>query len=178
MTDDSKGRATPSRKEAEAARRAQMKQPITRKERTKRQRQRNDEQRARQREAMRAGHGPDLPARERGPVRAFDRDYVDRRWTFNELLLPILLVVLVISFAATPTTALLTVVVYVVSFTFAVIDSIRLARGLKKGLRERFSDSQLGGDVAYVLIRSTQPRFVRLPKPTIRRGEPLREHYR
>jgi hypothetical protein len=53
-----------------------------------------------------------------------------------------------------------------------------LARGLKKELRQRFADSQLGGDVAYALMRSTQMRFLRLPKAVIARGEPLKEHYR
>lgn len=169
MTDDNKGRATPSRKQAEAARRAQMKPVVTRKERAKRDRQRIEQQRAKQREALRTGKGPNLPIRDQGPVRAFVRDYVDARWTINEFLLPILIVTLLISFAGTTWSAILTVWIYATAFALVALDSLRLRHGLKKALRAEFDESQLRGDVFYGFVRSTQMRFLRLPKPTSKR---------
>lgn len=169
MTDENKGRATPSRKDAEAARRAQMKPAVTRKERVKRDRARIDKQRLAQREALRTGKGPNLPIRDQGPVRAFVRDYVDGRWTVNEFLLPILIITLLISFAATTTSAVLTMVIYATTFALVVLDSLRLRHGLKKALRAEFDESQLRGDVFYGFVRSTQMRFLRLPKPTTKR---------
>lgn len=179
MTDDSgstggKGRPTPSRREAEAARKAEMKRPLSRKEQSERQRQARAEIRRKQQESIKAGEGKYLPARDQGPVRRYVRDYVDARWNFGEFLLPILLIILALSLVATRTgaawagrasTAFWTATVIVV-----VVDSWRLTRGVKKGVKARFGDDQTRGVRFYALLRSTQLRRFRLPKPGVPRG--------
>ena len=45
---------------------------------------------------MRTGDERYLPARDKGPVRRFIRDYVDSRFSFIELLIPLMLVVLIL----------------------------------------------------------------------------------
>jgi Flp pilus assembly protein TadB len=173
-----KGRATPSRKEAEAARKKAMKPALTRKEQLKREREARATIRQRQQEAMRGSSGSDeryLPARDRGPVRRVARDYVDRRRTFAEYLLP----VLIIAFVATlvPPIATVAVLVWVVWTALFIVDEIVMIRGLKKEIRRRFPDESTRGITLYVLLRSTQMRRLRLPKAQIPRNAPLPDHY-
>ena len=82
---------TPSRKEAEAARKKALKPPMTRKEQIQRDREARRTIRQRQQEALRTGDDKFLPLRDRGPIKRFARDYVDRRRLVAEYLLPILL---------------------------------------------------------------------------------------
>ena len=58
---------TPSRKEAEAARKRAMKTPMTRKEQMKREREARAQIRERQQAALKSGDEKYLPLRDRGP---------------------------------------------------------------------------------------------------------------
>ena len=93
-----KGRPTPTRKEAEAAARARAKVPRTRKEQMAAQRAARGETSQKMRQAMKTGDERYLPARDRGPVRRFLRDYVDARFSFIELMVPLLIVSMVLSY--------------------------------------------------------------------------------
>lgn len=178
-TEAGKGRPTPSRKEAEAARKKQMKVPMTRKEQAKRERAAREEIRLKQRQALKSGDEKYLPARERGPVRKFARDYVDRRWNFAEFLLVFLLIILVLSLVNTGAQY---GIIATFSYTFVIfgtiIDEVILVRGLRKQLKQRFSPDETRGTVAYAVLRSTQLRRFRLPKPQVKRGETLSDRYR
>ena len=96
-TPSAKGRTTPSRKEAEEARKRAMKTPMTRKEQMKREREARAQIRERQQAALKSGDEKYLPLRDRGPVRRFTRDYIDRRYVIAEFLLPILVVSFVVT---------------------------------------------------------------------------------
>lgn len=171
-----KGGPTRSRKEAEAARKAQMKRPLTRRERAERERRRRSGARDRQREAlMGTGSSADLPSRDRGPSRALARDLVDRRRTVAEFMLPILLVILVMSFF--PAASTLVFSLWTVTILATVLDEVWLVVSLKRELKRRFSKAERRGAVLYAVLRSTQLRRMRLPKPTIAIGQPLPEHY-
>jgi hypothetical protein len=178
--DARKGRPTPSRNEALAARKKQMKVPMTRKEQVKRERAARDEIRVRQRAALNNGDERYLPARDQGPVRRFTRDFVDRRRNVAEYLLPFLLVVLVLSFVAqgSETGTAITFFIYPVMLAGTVVDEVLLARGLKKGLLARFGAESVKGQTMYAVLRSTQLRRFRLPKPQVKRGEKLSDTYR
>jgi hypothetical protein len=131
-TEAGKGRRTPTRKEAEAARKKQMKVPVTRKEQAKRDRARNEEIRLKQREALKTGDEKYLPARERGPVRKFCRDYVDRRWNVAEFLLPFLavaVVAIIVGSQSSTVQTLLTAVAYPIAILATVIDELFSRRG-------------------------------------------------
>ena len=181
-TEAGKGRATPSRKEAEAARKKQMKTPTTRKEQAKRERAAREALRVKQREALKNGDERYLPAREQGPVRRFSRDYVDRRWNVAEFLLPFLVVLLLFFMVAgsmsPKVTDALTVFVYPVVILATVFDEIFMVRGLKKQIRARFGDDAVKGTTTYAVLRSTQLRRFRLPKVQVKRGETLSDNYR
>jgi Flp pilus assembly protein TadB len=172
---DAKGRKTPSRKEAEAARKRAMKTPLTRKEQMKREREARSQIRQRQQSALKTGDDKYLPLRDRGPVRRFTRDYIDRRRVVAEYLLPILVVSFVIT--TIPAVAGIGLFLWLLVTVLTVVDEFLLIRGLKKALRRRFPDESLKGTTMYVLLRSTQLRRFRLPKPQIARGAPLPERY-
>ena len=71
--------------------------PTDRKEAAKRQRDARRADMARQREALASGDERYLPARDKGPVRRFARDYVDSRFCVAEFFLPLAVVILVLS---------------------------------------------------------------------------------
>lgn len=181
-TEARKGRPTPSRKEAEAARKKQMKTPMTRKELAQRERARRDEVRGRQREALKNGDEKYLPAREQGPVRRFTRDYVDRRRNFAEYLLPFLVVLLVLFAVAgsisDSASTILTAFVYPFLIVGTILDEVVMVRGLKRELKARFGSDAIKGSTTYAILRSTQLRRFRLPKPQVKRGEVLGTTYR
>ncbi len=181
-TEAGKGRATPSRKEAEAARKARLKAPVSRKDQVKRERAAREEIRTKQREAMKTGDEKYLPARERGPVRGFARDFVDRRRNIGELLIPFLFLILVFMFVAgaaghSEWTNYATTLVYPIVILGVVTDVIVLSRTLRKQLKARFEPDETKGTIAYAILRSMQLRRMRLPKPQIKHGAPMKAKY-
>lgn len=180
-TEAGKGRATPSRKQAEAARRQQMKVPVSRKDQAQRQRTAREAQRSKQREALRTGEEKYLPPRDQGPVRRFARDYVDRRWNVGEFVIVFLLAVLVLGFVASATgqswAAYGTTLIYPFIIVGVLVDEFRMVRGLRRELRARFDPSETSGTTSYAVFRTMQLRRTRLPKAQLKHGEPLRERY-
>ena len=97
-----KGRPTPKRALAQTQRRSVTNTPTTRKEAAKRQRDERRTQMAKQREAMASGDERYLPARDKGPVRKFARDFVDSRFCIAEYFLPLAVIILVLSIVRIP----------------------------------------------------------------------------
>lgn len=176
-TPGNKGRATPSRKEAEAARKKAMKTPVTRKEQLKREREARSQIRERQQSAMRTGDERFLPLRDRGPVKHLTRDYIDRRWVVGEFLLPLLVIAFITTTLNNPVLVRIGTIVWLGTTLLFILDEIRLVRGVKKELARRFPDENKRSITLYVLLRSTQIRRFRLPKAQIERGAPLPERY-
>ena len=168
-----KGRPTPSRKEAEAARKARLKPTGDRKALARRKRQQRTEQREKMRQAMVTGDQKNLPARDRGPVRAFCRDLVDSRYNVAEYLLPLLVLILVLSMI--PSLVGVQFVLWMVTIVATTTDTIWLWVRTRRELRKRFPSGETRGAVAYTLLRSSQLRRLRLPKPRVARGQPLPE---
>ena len=96
---DGKGRPTPSRREAEAAAKARAKVPRDRKEQARAQRAARSESSQSVRAAMKAGDERYYLPRDQGPVRRFIRDFVDSRFSFIELMIPLLLVTMVLGYS-------------------------------------------------------------------------------
>ncbi|MFD9128293.1 DUF3043 domain-containing protein [Kitasatospora sp. NPDC059571] len=166
-----KGRPTPKRSEAEASRRTRVTVPKDRKEAARQSRERMRTAREKQRTALLEGDERYLPARDKGPVRRFARDYVDSRWSLAEFFLPYAVVVLVLSILRVPALQLLSTLLFVVFFVLVILDFARIGLGLRKALRERFPNDNTRGAVAYALMRTLQMRRLRLPKPLAKRGE-------
>ncbi|MEU5085951.1 DUF3043 domain-containing protein [Streptomyces sp. NPDC021356] len=166
-----KGRPTPKRSEAQSQRRSVAQTPTNRKEAAKRQREDRRVQMERQRQALASGDERYLPARDKGPVRKFARDFIDSRFNIAEWFLPMAVVILVLSMVRVGYLQNIALLLWLVVIVLIVLDSLASGLRLKKRLAERFPDQSRKGAVAYGLMRSLQMRRLRLPKPQVKRGE-------
>lgn len=169
-----KGRPTPSRRAAEAARKTRMTPPKSRREANKRMRQRRYEERSKAQAALRSGDERYLPARDQGRVRRFVRDFVDVRLNVAEFLLPLLVVILVLGVVGSPG---LQGMLWIVTILATALDTCYLVYRLKRDIRIRFPDDVTKGAVLYGVLRSSQLRRLRLPKAQVERGATLPERY-
>ncbi|MCB5182093.1 DUF3043 domain-containing protein [Streptomyces antimicrobicus] len=166
-----KGRPTPKRAVAQSQRRAVAASTGDRKEDAKRARERRRVELAKQREAMASGDERYLPARDKGPVRRFVRDYVDSRFSVAEMFLPLAVVILVLSMIRQPAIQNIALLLWLGVIALIIVDSIGLFIRLRKALAARFPDQPKRGAAAYGLMRTLQMRRLRLPKPQVKRGE-------
>ncbi|MFC8919479.1 DUF3043 domain-containing protein [Streptomyces sp. NPDC047821] len=166
-----KGRPTPKRSEAQTQRRRAQTVPTDRKEAMRRQREARRADLAKQRQALAGGDERYLPARDKGPVRRYVRDFIDSRFCVAEFFLPLAVVILILS--SLPNTQLknIALLLWMAVIALIILDSIGIWLRVKKQLNERFPDEPKRGAVAYGLMRSLQLRRLRLPKPQVKRGE-------
>lgn len=166
-----KNRPTPRRRDQEAARRKPLVQ-TDRKAARDRDKQARREAALKQRQAMVTGDDAHLPPRDKGPVRRYVRDYVDARWNLGEFLLPIMLVVLALSFLRNPAVfAAVSVAVYVLIFA-AAVDAWLMWRRLKPRIVAKFgADKIVRGLAMYAVMRGFQIRRARMPRPMVSRGQ-------
>jgi hypothetical protein len=165
-----KGRPTPSRKEAEAAARERAKGTMDKKAAQKQMRERRAESNSKVRQGMRTGEERYLPARDKGPVRRFIRNYVDARVSVAEFLLPLLLVIMAMQYSGVGDLVSFSVVLWEVTLFLVAIDTVWLMFRLKRALRAKFPDESLKGTTFYTLLRALQLRWLRMPKPQVRVG--------
>ena len=92
-----KNRPTPSRREQESARKRPL-VPTDRKAAAGQSRDAARLARTKQRAALLSGDESALPARDKGPVRRYIREVVDSRLNIGEFMLPIMFVVLALTF--------------------------------------------------------------------------------
>lgn len=149
---------TPTRKQAEAARRERLTKQVSKKEAARMQRA----------ERMKA-----VQARDNTPEKALLRDYIDSRRNVGEFLLPGLVVILGASFlySILPNITLVSTVLMYVFILVVLLDSFLMWRGFKKVLAERLPRSSTRGLLFYGMNRSIQIRRFRMPAPRIKRGE-------
>ena len=164
-----KGRATPSRREREAANRRPL--VITDRKAARRDsRSRAAEGRERARVGMANGEERYLPARDRGPQRRYARDMLDSRFTIGEFLIPVFVVFFVATLFA-PRAAWLFLPLYGF-LAVAVIDALVRAAIIRRRLAARYGADQVQrGLNMYVVMRSAQFRGLRMPKPQVKRGQ-------
>jgi hypothetical protein len=176
---DGKGRPTPKRSEAEKMRKKRMTPPRDRKQAAALQRERMRAEREKRMQAMKTGDERYLPARDRGPVRHFVRDFVDARRSAAEFLLPLLVVILALSFVPRSVTWAVnaTVTLWMLTIVLTALDSVFLVWRLSRALKARFPDTSTRGAKFYGLLRSSQMRFLRMPKPQVKVGQPLQDRY-
>lgn len=164
-----KNRPTPTRAEREAAR----KRPLVAD--TKEARARAKSELAAQREKARIGmaNGDEryLPARDKGPQRRFVRDFVDAGWHIGELVMPLMIVVILLSLIPNPAIVYYGFIGLWVFILFVIGDMIITGTRVKKLGTQKWGDRREKGLGWYAAMRTIQMRFMRLPKPQVRRGE-------
>lgn len=134
-----KGRPTPKRSQAQSSRRSVANTSTTRKEASKRQREERRTAMERQRQALASGDERYLPARDKGPVRRFARDFVDSRFNIAEFFLPMAVVILVLSMVRVASLQNVALLLWLVVIVLIVLDSFVTSFRLKKQLNERFA---------------------------------------
>jgi len=176
---EGKGRPTPTRKEAEAAARARAKASAqggrggrggSRAERAA--------QAARVREAMRTGDDRYMPARDKGPVRRFVRDWVDCRFTLTEIILPILIVAMFMSYTGSRRLMYTGEALVLLLILAAAVNLVFYRIALLREVRRRFPEATTKGLTYYMGMRMLQVRFLRMPKPQVKMGTTLPDTYR
>ena len=165
-----KGHPTPTRKEAEAARRQRARAPMDKKAAQKLLRERRAESNAKMREGMRRGDERYLPARDQGPVKRFIRDFVDARLSIAEFLLPLLVIVMVLQYSGSKEMVAFGSNLMSVTLLVVLADTTWMVFRLKRALRAKFPDENLKGTTFYTLMRTIQLRWLRLPKPKVKIG--------
>ncbi|WP_253206281.1 DUF3043 domain-containing protein [Curtobacterium aetherium] len=164
-----KGRPTPSRREREAANRRPIVGNSPADKKAARARLNSDRERARV--GMANGEERYLPAKDRGEQRRFIRDFIDARWNVGEVMMPVLVLFLLVGFIAAQTAAasysLLFVWAFVVLF---VLDCVVLWFAMRRRFTAAGQALQRG-TFLYILTRAWQLRFLRLPKPQVKRGQ-------
>ncbi len=173
-----KGKATPSRREAEAAARARAKVPRTRKEMMQAQRAARSESSMSVRAAMKAGDERYYLPRDKGPVRRFLRDFVDSRFSFIELMIPLLIVTMILGYSGSARLASIGNTVLLGTILLVIVDMVVLRWKVRRELARRFPDEPLKGTTYYAITRALQMKFMRLPKAKVKIGQELPEHYR
>ncbi|MGK2348621.1 DUF3043 domain-containing protein [Actinomyces sp. W5033] len=174
-----KGRPTPKRKDAQA-RGLHPVVPTDRKAAKREQRARQDAAWERQRIAMVTGDDRYLPARDKGPVRRYIRDYIDARWCLGELFLPasLLMLLVIVGLSLRSTTTMAVVSFWVLTAVYgllalALVDAVWCWYRLRGQLQEKFGREQVRatGMIAwYVFGRCFTTRRWRQPKPQVARG--------
>ena len=181
-----KGRPTPKRREAEGRRRGPVPPPprTTRealrrnrgsKEERKELAAKRREMRVRQRERMMAGDEKMLPARERGPVKAYVRDLIDSRRNLLGLFMPLALIVVFAMFAPSLALRYYATLLCLVILVAMVLEAVFNGRKFAKLARVKFPKEQISGLSIgwYTFSRSSQIRKLRIPKPRVTPGDKI-----
>lgn len=166
-----KGAPTPTRREREAA----LQRPLVpgdRKQANKDARAKMSLAREKARVGMAAGEERFLPERDKGAQRRFTRDWVDARFNVGEFMIPIMFIVIILTFLPDLTVQSVGILVLWAFFAAAVLDCIWLSMRLKAKIKERFNvDAAQKGTAWYASMRALQLRVMRLPKPQVKRGQ-------
>lgn len=154
---------TPSRRDAEAARRQRLNPTLSPKEAKKRQRQLDQ---VKQRQAM--------EAQDASPARSLVRDVVDSRWNLGEILLPVLILGLAVGLIPVVQQYNGILLALVWGYMAAVIvDAWLMWRRVKRLAGERIPSESLKGCLTFGLNRQLTSRRRRRPAPRVKIGEAI-----
>ncbi|MGB4137441.1 MAG: DUF3043 domain-containing protein [Microbacterium sp.] len=164
-----KGRPTPKRADQEAARRRPL--VADTKEARAAAKAELQARRDRARIGMERGEDKYLPARDKGPQRRWVRDYVDAGWHLSEWVMAMMLVVIVLALVQIPQVQVYSMVGLWIFMFVAILDMVVLGWRVKRKAAAKFGDRREKGLGWYAAMRALQMRFMRLPKPQVKRGE-------
>jgi len=156
-----KGRPTPKRRDARKRRRNAT--PTNRKEAAAMRRQKLREQRGLQRKALQTGEERYLPPRDQGPAKKLAREYVDGRFTLGQIFF--IMVIVLFGTAFVQAIAGYANAFLLLLFVLVMIDSVRVGRGAKRAVVEKYGEKEAVGITPYAMVRAMQPRRLRRPPP-------------
>ena len=127
---------------------------------------------------MKTGDERYFMPRDKGPERRFVRDFVDSRFSFIELMIPLLIVSMILGYSGNPAMANLSSLVLMATIVLIVFDMVFLRLRLRRELDARFPNETHKGTTYYAITRALQMRFMRLPKAQVKIGQRLPDTYR
>lgn len=163
-----KGRPTPSRRDAEAARKQRLGAlPADPKaaRRAEREAQRSGYDRSRQ--ALKSGDERYYPVRDKGPARAFVRDYVDGRFRLLELLMPLVVISWLTLVTGQSRVIVVGQLVMEIVVVVGLLLGVWLSYRVKRAVSAEFGPDDVRGTGFYAFSRALMPRFMRQPKPKL-----------
>jgi Protein of unknown function (DUF3043) len=169
-----KGRPTPKRSDVERRRRQPYTAPpADKKASAAQQRERRRTEQKRRMDAMRRGEEWALPSRDRGPVKALARDYIDsRRLIISEYILFAVFALILVAFtlgAAKKSSLILYVEIGIV--VLIALEALYHATRVRSLAKHRFPGQPTRGLVWYIAKRSIRLRSSRIPPARVTRGE-------
>jgi hypothetical protein len=165
-----KGRPTPKRSESERRRRP-FTAPGDRKQANRQYRDRQRQERTRRQQGMQRGEQWALPPRDRGPVKALARDYVDSRRRLSEFYMYGLLVLLALLFVRNALVQSIVPLLVLIAVMIMLVEGIFIGRRVRTLAEERLPGESTRGVRLYAAMRALQIRRLRMPKPRIKPGE-------
>lgn len=167
-----KGRPTPKRSESERSRRNPYVTPGDKKAASSQSRDRDRTDRARKYEAMKRGEEWALAGRDKGPIKALTRDYVDSKRRISEYYMYILILMFIALFGLrSASSKSLVYYVVVVLAVLIVIEGWFTTRAVRKIAATRYPGVGTRGITLYAIMRSMQIRRLRMPTPRIKPGD-------
>jgi DUF3043 family protein len=166
-----KGKPTPKRSEAERRRRQPYTAPSDRKEANRQYRQREREARSRKLQGMQKGEQWALPPRDRGPVKALARDYVDSRRRLSEFYMYGLVVLLVMLFVHSAVVQSIVPLLVMAAVLIMLVEGIFIGYRVRAIAAERLPGEETRGVRMYAAMRALQIRKLRMPRPRIKPGD-------
>ena len=174
-----KGRPTPRRKDQQA----KNLHPVVPKNRAAAKREARAARDAawkRQNEAMITGEEKYLPSREKGPIKRYIRDFVDARFNLGEYFMPLIFVLLIISFGFSrilphyPLVSFYTVLAMNGYLLLAIADAVWCWARLRRRLTAKFGQERVkdeGTILFYIMSRCFMLRRWRRPAALVSRGQ-------
>src|SRR5579875_3322019 len=132
---------------------------------------RSEAERGRRYEAMKRGEDWALQPRDRGPVKALARDYVDAHRRLSEYYMYVMVALIVLLFIRTKSIQAIAEPIALVLILFMIIDAIILRLRLKRLVAERLPGQSARGATMYAVMRALQIRKMRVPAPRVRPGD-------
>lgn len=162
VTRAAKKGATPTRKEAEAARMQRLHPNLSPKDQRKADRRAKFESQQQMWDKV-----------ERSPERQLLRDYVDARWTVAEFMMPAMILIMALMMVTMNSTTWSAYVAFGLwgIFILAIINIAVMWRSYKRLLAERHPGTPTKGLLMYMINRAMMIRRFRRPGPRISRGE-------
>ena len=119
---------------------------------------------------MQRGEQWAMPPRDRGPVKALARDYVDSRRRLSEFYMYGLLVLLALLFVRVPLVQSLVPVLVLAAVLVMLVEGIFIGRRVRALAEKRLPGESTQGVRLYAAMRALQIRQLRMPKPRIKPG--------
>lgn len=168
-----KGRPTPKRSEAQSRRRQPYSAPGDRKAAGQKSREQDRVERQRRMVAMRRGEEWALPRKDKGPVRALARDYVDSRRTLSEYYLYAVVLLVAALFVPGLHKSVLFDYIFLGVLAVLVVEAYLIGRRVVRLAQQRYPGESTHGVRLYAAMRGTQMRRLRLPPPRVKIGDKI-----